>query len=46
MRSDWIIERQSFHLTVRPATGAGGTDTLTRIQRARLDDQTVELDGF
>jgi len=28
---------------VRPAAGPGGTDTLTRIQSARFDDQTVDL---
>lgn len=41
-RSNWVIARSGSDFTVRPAAG-GGTDTLTRIQRAQFDDQTVEL---
>jgi hypothetical protein len=42
-RADWVIECVGAHVNVRPA-GGGGTDTLTRVQRARFDDQTVDLD--
>jgi hypothetical protein len=42
-RSAWIITKTSARITVRPASGLGGTDTLTRIQRAQFDDQTVDL---
>jgi hypothetical protein len=42
-KAAWIITKTSGELTVRPASGPGGTDTLTRIQRAQFDDQTVDL---
>jgi hypothetical protein len=42
-RAAWIITKAGDKTTVRPASGAGGTDTLTRIQRAQFDDQTVDL---
>jgi hypothetical protein len=42
-RSAWTITRAGASFTVRPSAGAGGTDTLTRIQKAQFDDQTVEL---
>jgi hypothetical protein len=42
-RADWVITRGSDGLVnVTPAAG-GGTDRLTRIQRARFDDSTVDL---
>lgn len=42
-KSAWIINKVGATFTVRPATGTGGTDTLTRIHRAQFDDQTVQL---
>lgn len=43
-RSDWVIARAGSQFTARPASSdSGGTDTLTRIQKARFDDQTLEL---
>jgi hypothetical protein len=42
-RSAWIVTKFTSKVTVRPAAGPGGTDTLTRIQSARFDDQTVDL---
>jgi len=42
-RSAWIVTKTSTRIVVRPAAGPGGTDTLTRIQSARFDDQTVDL---
>ena len=42
-RNAWTVTKFTGKVTVRPAAGAGGTDTLTRIQSARFDDQTVDL---
>lgn len=42
-RADWVIAKKGATITVTPAAGGGGTDTLTRVQRARFDDQTVDL---
>jgi len=43
-RSDWVLSRVGTQFTARPtAPASGGTDTLTRIQKARFDDQTVDL---
>ena len=38
-----MIARAGGGITVRPAVGPGGTDTLTIIQQARFDDQVVNL---
>ena len=45
-RSDWTIARSASRVQIRPARAAGGTDTLIRIQKARFDDQTVDLTTF
>ncbi|TWO69051.1 hypothetical protein FN976_20140 [Caenimonas sedimenti] len=42
-RADWVIARVGSTFTVRPAQGGGGTDTLTRVQKAQFDDLAVEL---
>lgn len=43
-RADWVLARDGNNVvTVRPVAGGGGTDRLTRVQRARFDDQTVDL---
>jgi hypothetical protein len=42
-RSDWVVAKSGDQVTVRPASGTGGTDTLRRIQRARFDDVTLDL---
>ena len=42
-RANWIVTRVGDQVTVRPASGAGGTDTLTRVQRAVFDDQALDL---
>jgi len=42
-RAAWTLTKVGDVVTVRPASGSGGTDTLTRIQRAQFDDQTVDL---
>ena len=41
-RADWVLTRTDETLTVRPAAG-GGIDTLTNIEKAAFDDQTVDL---
>lgn len=41
-RANWIIGRDGTKLTVRPRAGRG-TDTLVRVQFARFDDVTVDL---
>ena len=45
-RSDWVVARAGDKITVRPAAGPGGTDTLTRIQQARFDDLALDLATF
>jgi len=45
-RSAWTVTKFTTKVTVRPAAGPGGTDTLTRIQSARFDDQIVDLAAF
>lgn len=45
-RAAWIITRTGDTFTVRPTSGSGGTDTLTRIQSAQFDDQTVNLNAL
>lgn len=45
-RAAWIITKASDKITVRPASGSGGADTLTRIQIAQFDDQAVDLTTF
>ncbi len=45
-KAAWVITKTGDKVTVRPASGAGGTDTLTRIQRAQFDDQTVDLNAL
>jgi hypothetical protein len=43
-RADWVVSKNSDGtISVRPATGGGGTDTLKRVQKARFDDQTQDL---
>ena len=42
-RTNWTVTRDGDRVTVRPAQGAGGTDTLTRIQVARFSDGDVSL---
>lgn len=42
-RANWTITRAGTTVTIAPATGAGGTDTLTRVQIARFSDGDVEL---
>jgi hypothetical protein len=46
VRADWVIEWVGGKVTVRPVSGGGGTDGLTRVQRARFDDQTVDLETY
>ncbi len=41
-RADWVLTRTDETVTVSPSTG-GGTDTLTNIEKAAFDDQTVAL---
>jgi hypothetical protein len=41
-RSAWSIVASGVHITITPTNG-GPTDTLTRIQNARFDDQNVDL---
>jgi hypothetical protein len=41
-RADWVVTKVGSVITVVPAAG-GGTDRLTRVQRARFDDQTLDL---
>ncbi len=41
--ADWVMARAGDVVTVRPAFGPGGTDSLTNIQAARFDDQVVKL---
>lgn len=45
-RADWVLARSGTTITVRPAGTTSGTDTLTRIQTARFDDQTLELNSL
>ncbi|QJR16556.1 FG-GAP repeat domain-containing protein [Usitatibacter palustris] len=45
-RANWTIAKSNGVVTIRPTSGTGGTDTLTRIQTARFDDTTVNLDTF
>jgi hypothetical protein len=42
-RSDWSIRVAGGKYVVRLASSAGGADTLTRVQKAQFDDQTVNL---
>jgi hypothetical protein len=42
-RADWVITKTGSSVTVAPAAAGGGADTLTRVQQARFDDQTVDL---
>jgi hypothetical protein len=42
-RADWIVARAGTRITVAPASGSGGTDSLTHIQKARFDDITLDL---
>jgi hypothetical protein len=42
-RSDWSIRVAGGKYIVRLASGAGGADTLTRIQKVQFDDQSVNL---
>ena len=42
-RADWVLTRSGTAITVKPANGSVGTDTLTRVKTAKFDDQTVEL---
>ncbi len=42
-RADWVLARSGTTISVKPANGAAGTDTLTRIQTAKFDDQTFDL---
>lgn len=45
-RADWVLTRGSDGVvSVTPVAG-GGTDRLTRIQRARFDDLTLELSAI
>ena len=44
-RADWVLARSGSQITVTPV-GSGGVDTLTRIQKARFDDITVELSSI
>ena len=44
-RADWVITRSGSQVTITPAAG-GGVDTLTRIQKARFDDITVDLSSI
>jgi hypothetical protein len=41
--ANWTVTRTGEQVAVRPAQGAGGTDTLTRIQIARFADGEVDL---
>ena len=41
-RAAWVLTRIDQTVTVRPAAG-GCTDTLTNIEKAAFDDQTVDL---
>jgi hypothetical protein len=45
-RTDWLITRVGNNVTIKPAAGGGGTDTLTRVQKAVFDDQIVDLTAF
>jgi hypothetical protein len=42
-RSNWTITRDGDRVVIRPAQGAGGTDTLIRVQTARFADGDVSL---
>lgn len=42
-RASWTVTRSGERVTVAPAAGVGGTDTLTRIQIARFADGDVDL---
>lgn len=42
-RASWTITRTAQNVTIKPASGPGGTDTLVRIQTARFSDGDVDL---
>lgn len=42
-RADWVLTRSGTTIIVKPANGSTGADTLTRIQTAKFDDQTLDL---
>jgi hypothetical protein len=42
-RADWIVLRVGSVITIRPVSGTGGTDSLTRVQKAHFDDITLDL---
>ncbi len=42
-RAEWIVARAGARITVAPASGAGGTDSLVRVQKAKFDDTTLDL---
>jgi hypothetical protein len=42
-RADWTLAGAGSVVLVRPASGPGGTDSLTRVQIAQFDDQAVDL---
>ena len=44
--SDWVIARVGTVVTVRPAFGPGGTDSLTRVHIAQFDDAALDLDAL
>jgi hypothetical protein len=41
-RADWVPLRSGATIKVKPANGSADTDTLTRIQTAKFDDQTLD----
>jgi hypothetical protein len=45
-RAAWTVTRAGAQVTVRPASGPGGTDTLTRVQRAVFEDQVLDLSAL
>lgn len=45
-KADWVLAKAGDgSITISPVAGSG-TDTLKRIQKARFDDQTVDLTGL
>jgi hypothetical protein len=42
-KASWSITRSGQSVVIKPVGGAGGTDTLTRIQTARFADGDVDL---
>jgi hypothetical protein len=42
-RADWTLTKSGETVQARPASRSGGTDTLTRIQRAVFDDAIIDL---